>query len=106
MFWPTCVCRVCFCSMQVLRSRSLLMDYVPKEARGRWNSLDSVLAFGWCGSAVAGGFLLDAFGFGEVVYARGHGGYASTRLPLLLMECEEGHWTLVVTSHLCPELQT
>lgn len=31
--------------------------------RGRWNSLDSILAFGWCGSAVAGGFLLDAFGF-------------------------------------------
>lgn len=43
--------------------KSLLMDYVPKETRGRWNSLDSVLAFGWCGSAVAGGFLLDAYGF-------------------------------------------
>lgn len=34
-----------------------------QETRGRWNSLDSVLAFGWCGSAVAGGFLLDAYGF-------------------------------------------
>lgn len=43
--------------------KSLLMDYVPKESRGRWNSLDSVLAFGWCGSAVAGGFLIDAYGF-------------------------------------------
>lgn len=34
-----------------------------QDVRGRWNSLDSILAFGWCGSAVAGGFLLDAFGF-------------------------------------------
>lgn len=34
-----------------------------QESRGRWNSLDCLLAFGWCGSAVVGGFLLDKFGF-------------------------------------------
>lgn len=34
-----------------------------QDSRGRWNSLDCLLAFGWCGSAVAGGFLLDKFGF-------------------------------------------
>lgn len=43
--------------------KSLLMDYVRKDSRGRWNSLDCLLAFGWCGSAVAGGFLLDTYGF-------------------------------------------
>jgi hypothetical protein len=36
---------------------------VLQESRGRWNSLDCLLAFGWCGSAVVGGFLLDKFGF-------------------------------------------
>ena len=36
---------------------------VLQESRGRWNSLDCLLAFGWCGSAVVGGFLLDRFGF-------------------------------------------
>lgn len=39
------------------------MDYVRKDSRGRWNSLDCLLAFGWCGSAVVGGFLLDRYGF-------------------------------------------
>lgn len=41
------------------------MDFMGcgQRQRGRWNSLNSVLAFGWCGSAVLGGFLLDAFDF-------------------------------------------
>ena len=33
---------------------SILMDFVPKETRARWKSLDSISQFGWCGSAALG----------------------------------------------------
>ena len=49
--------------MRMLGSGAQTWSCVLQDVRGRWNSLDSILAFGWCGSAVAGGFLLDAFGF-------------------------------------------
>mmetsp|Transcript_27909 Transcript_27909/g.93928 ORF Transcript_27909/g.93928 Transcript_27909/m.93928 type:complete len:547 (-) Transcript_27909:60-1700(-) len=42
---------------------SILMDYVPKETRARWKSLESVANFGWAGSALAGGVLADRLGY-------------------------------------------
>eukprot|EP00538_Stauroneis_constricta_P013250 CAMPEP_0119565530 /NCGR_PEP_ID=MMETSP1352-20130426/30384_1 /TAXON_ID=265584 /ORGANISM="Stauroneis constricta, Strain CCMP1120" /LENGTH=610 /DNA_ID=CAMNT_0007614465 /DNA_START=32 /DNA_END=1867 /DNA_ORIENTATION=- len=42
---------------------SILMDFVPKEERARWKSLDSVAAFGWCGSAAFGGWLSDKYDY-------------------------------------------
>ena len=42
---------------------SILMDYVPKETRARWKSLDSITSFGWCGSAALGGYLGDRYGY-------------------------------------------
>ena len=39
---------------------SILMDFVPKNQRGRWKSLESVSQFGWCGSAMLGGIFSDA----------------------------------------------
>lgn len=45
--------------------KSILMDYVPKKRRGLWNALDSVMAFGWSGSAIVGGYLVDNYGYGE-----------------------------------------
>ena len=42
---------------------SILMDYVPKNTRARWKSLESVSQFGWCGSALAGGLLADKYGY-------------------------------------------
>ena len=39
------------------------MDYVPKNTRARWKSLESVSQFGWCGSALAGGLLADRYGY-------------------------------------------
>ena len=42
---------------------SILMDFVPVERRGVWKSLDSVAAFGWCGSASLGGWLSDRYGY-------------------------------------------
>jgi len=38
---------------------SILMDFVPKNQRGRWKSLESIAAFGWCGSAALGGWTSD-----------------------------------------------
>jgi len=42
---------------------SLLMDHVPKSARARWKSLDSISVFGWCGSAALGGYLADRYSY-------------------------------------------
>jgi MFS family permease len=42
---------------------SVLMDFVPKDQRARWKSLDSVASFGWCGSAAFGGWLADKFDY-------------------------------------------
>jgi len=42
---------------------SIAMDFVPKDQRARWKSLDSVCAFGWCGSAALGGVLADKYGY-------------------------------------------
>ena len=40
------------------------MDFVPKETRARWKSLDSISQFGWCGSAAPGGWLADKYSYG------------------------------------------
>ena len=44
-------------------TESILMDYVPKDQRARWKSLDSVASFGWCGSAAFGGWLADKYDY-------------------------------------------
>ncbi|KAK9916421.1 hypothetical protein WJX75_002413 [Coccomyxa subellipsoidea] len=44
--------------------KSILMDFVPKGARARWNSLDSLFVFSWSGSAAFGGFMIAKWGFG------------------------------------------
>mmetsp|Transcript_11714 Transcript_11714/g.28866 ORF Transcript_11714/g.28866 Transcript_11714/m.28866 type:complete len:698 (+) Transcript_11714:20-2113(+) len=43
--------------------KSILMDYVPKKTRARWNSIDSITRFGWSGSAVVGGYLVDRYSY-------------------------------------------
>mmetsp|Transcript_53621 Transcript_53621/g.130620 ORF Transcript_53621/g.130620 Transcript_53621/m.130620 type:complete len:235 (+) Transcript_53621:119-823(+) len=42
---------------------SILMDFVPKNERARWKSLDSVASFGWCGSAALGGWIADKYDY-------------------------------------------
>lgn len=44
--------------------KAALNDHVPYHARGRWNALDGVTRFGWSGSAVLGGYLVDRGGYG------------------------------------------
>jgi len=40
--------------------RSIIMDFVPSDQRGRWNSIESISAMTWSGSAVIGGYLMDS----------------------------------------------
>jgi len=49
--------------------RSILMDYVRKDERGKWSSLESITQFGWSGSAVVGGWLSDNYGYGGTFLA-------------------------------------
>jgi len=44
--------------------KSVLMDFVPKSSRGKWNAVDGVTQFGWSGSAFIGGLLIDKYGYG------------------------------------------
>uniref|UniRef100_M4BFX9 Major facilitator superfamily (MFS) profile domain-containing protein n=1 Tax=Hyaloperonospora arabidopsidis (strain Emoy2) TaxID=559515 RepID=M4BFX9_HYAAE len=43
--------------------RSILMDYVQKNIRARWNALEGLSVFSFSGSAVLGGYLIDAYGY-------------------------------------------
>ena len=45
-------------------SRSIVMDYVSKHNRGKWNAIEA-LAWGlfWNMSAVVGGYLIDDYSF-------------------------------------------
>ncbi|CAK9031220.1 unnamed protein product [Durusdinium trenchii] len=43
--------------------RSILMDFVPSNERGRWNAAESVSSMSWSGSAVIGGYLMDAYDY-------------------------------------------
>ena len=48
--------------------KSILMDATPRSRRGRWSAADSITAFGWSGSALLGGVLLDEHGYGSTFY--------------------------------------
>jgi len=48
--------------------RSVLMDHVPRHHRARWNSLEGLTMFSWSGSAVFGGYLIDAFGYRQCFF--------------------------------------
>merc|ERR1712060_807518 len=48
--------------------RALTMDLVPLSMRGRWNSLLSISAFTWSGSAALGGIIADAAGDYRVTF--------------------------------------
>lgn len=42
---------------------SLLMDFSPRRYRARWMSLDSIVEFGWAGSSIFGGIILDQYSY-------------------------------------------
>ena len=39
--------------------RSVIMDFVPSEQRGKWNAFESITSMTWSGSAVLGGYMMD-----------------------------------------------
>ena len=55
--------RVAFARTGVPLDRSIVMDCVPKEMRGKWNVVESIGAVSFTGSAVVGGVLIDAMGY-------------------------------------------
>jgi MFS family permease len=60
---PVYVLRTSLMNASYPIQESILMDFVPKDERARWKSLDSVASFGWCGSAALGGWLADKFDY-------------------------------------------
>jgi MFS family permease len=55
-------------------TRSVLMDHVPKQERGKWSALESVNMFSWSGSAAIGGILVGmrgiSFNFNFTAYVQ------------------------------------
>mmetsp|Transcript_39307 Transcript_39307/g.97100 ORF Transcript_39307/g.97100 Transcript_39307/m.97100 type:complete len:316 (-) Transcript_39307:174-1121(-) len=43
--------------------KAVLMDYVPKKSRSRWNALESINRGSWAGTAAFGGFLVQHSGY-------------------------------------------
>jgi MFS family permease len=50
-------------------TKSIMMDVVPKNQRGRWQSLESINSATWSGSAAVGGWLIDKYGFTGIFMA-------------------------------------
>ncbi|GBG24841.1 Hypothetical Protein FCC1311_010592 [Hondaea fermentalgiana] len=48
--------------------KAVLMDYVEKARRARFNSIDSVTRLNWSGSAFLGGLAIDRSGFGRLFF--------------------------------------
>lgn len=67
--------------------RSMLMDFVPSDQRGRWNSIESISAMTWSGSAVIGGYMMDShdYRYTFVITAWIYLFACVMRLPLLWM---------------------
>jgi len=63
---------------------SILMDFTPKHTRARWQSLGSIVRFGWCGSAALGGVLADRYGYSSTFLVTAGVQMVGTVLQLLL----------------------
>jgi MFS family permease len=61
---PIYVARTVLMNSTAPLHKSILMDHCCKELRARYSALDSVVSFGWSGSALLGGILADKHGFG------------------------------------------
>ena len=48
--------------------RAVLMDWVPKKKRARFNSVDSVTRLNWSGSAFIGAMSIDKYGYGNLFF--------------------------------------
>jgi MFS family permease len=63
--WSVCILyilRTAFMNATGGLTKSVLMDNVPQEERGKWSALESVNMFSWSGSAALGGVLVGTVG--------------------------------------------
>ena len=63
--WLVCIIyivRSAFMNSTGALTRSMLMDNVPQEERGKWAALESINTFSWSGTAAIGGLLVAKFG--------------------------------------------
>jgi len=77
--------------------RSVIMDYVSSEERGKWNAIAALTSMTWSGSAVLGGMLIADHGYSYTFYFTAYFYLASIiiRLPLLwIVPREEPNDTL------------
>lgn len=63
-------------------TQALTMDSVPRGQRARWQSLSTVVRFGWCGSAAIGGVLADRYGYASTFLVT-----AGLQLAATVMQC-------------------
>merc|ERR1711972_151653 len=74
--------------------RAMIMDLVPTERRGRWNSIQSISGFTWSGSAALGGYIADVSGdyrFTFVVTAMVYTFSGLLSVPLLFCYPQDFH---------------
>ena len=62
------VVRMILTNSSVPLTGTVLMNNVPKNYRGRWGSLDSLVKASWSGSALLGGLIIHKFGIYSVFY--------------------------------------
>ncbi|GAX74844.1 hypothetical protein CEUSTIGMA_g2290.t1 [Chlamydomonas eustigma] len=60
---PVYLLRTSIMNCNFALQKSILMDYVSKENRAKWNSFEAITVFGWSGSAALGGWLIHEYGF-------------------------------------------
>ena len=65
---PVYVIRTALMNSSYPLQESILMDFVPKNQRARWKSLESISQFGWCGSAALGGYLSDRWDYSSTFF--------------------------------------
>ncbi|RHZ12460.1 hypothetical protein DYB26_013381, partial [Aphanomyces astaci] len=77
---------------------SILMDHVPKAWRGRWNALEGLTMFCYSGSAMAGGFLIERYGYRFCFFVTSLIFLAGLMLELLLLPIIRNERKLKVTT--------
>ncbi len=82
---PIYLTRTCIMNATYPLQKSIMMDYVPKHARAKWNSFEALTSFGWSGSAALGGWLIQHYGFGMNFYITASIQLAAWSVMLLLM---------------------
>ncbi|KAF0718906.1 Aste57867_1406 [Aphanomyces stellatus] len=83
-------------SSQPLRS-AILMDHVPKAWRGRWNALESLTMFCFCGTSIVGGYLIEQYGYRVCFFVTSLVWFVGLMLEMLLVPIIRNERVLLAT---------